>query len=157
MKILKYPDPSLKVVSSLVDEARFGTDELHKLAKQLIKMMESDNGIGLAAPQVGIADRIIAVDMKEDGPTVFVNPKIVSRSLRSIESEEGCLSVPGVWGIVDRHKKIKVKAYSVDGKAVTLNLRNLYSTVFQHEIDHLDGVLFIEKTKRITRGDIEIL
>lgn len=108
--------------------------------------------MGLAATQIGATDRIIAVAMPDTGPTVFINPKIVSRSRGMFDFEEGCLSVPGVFGMVERHKKVKVQCYTVDGLRVSLSLKNLYAVVFQHEIDHLDGILFIDKVKRFTHG-----
>lgn len=151
-QILTHPNPELKVPSSYVNEARFDTDELNELVLDLKDAMKEDNGIGIAAPQVGVHDRLIIVDMGDTGPTAFVNPKIVSRSLSKIDFEEGCLSVPGVYGMVERHKKVKVKAYSQDGHPVTLSLKGTLAVVFQHEIDHLDGILFIEKVKIYTHG-----
>lgn len=147
-----HPSPELKVASLHVDEARFGTDELAELVCDLKEAMKEDKGIGIAAPQVGVHDRIIIVDMTDTGPTAFVNPKIVSRSFSRIDFEEGCLSVPGVYGMVERHKKVKVKAYSQNGDPVTLSLNGTLSVVFQHEIDHLDGILFIDKVKIYTHG-----
>lgn len=152
MDILTNPNPELRKKSLLVDEARFGTEELKKLGEELIQAMMDDDGIGIAAPQVGIHDRIIVVNMKDTGPSVFVNPKVVSRSMSKVEFEEGCLSVPGIYGMVERPKKVKVKAKTVDGLAVTLNLKNLESVIFQHEIDHLDGILFIDKVTKFTHG-----
>ncbi|NQV12026.1 peptide deformylase [Candidatus Uhrbacteria bacterium] len=150
--VLVHPNPELKIASLHVDEARFGSDELNELVKDLKEAMEEDKGIGIAAPQVGVHDRLIIVDMADSGPTAFVNPKIVSRSMSKIDFEEGCLSVPGVYGMVERHKKVKVKAYSQDGYPVTLSLKGTLAVVFQHEIDHLDGILFIEKVKVYTHG-----
>ena len=150
--VLVHPNPELKIASLHVDEARFGTDELNSLVLDLKEAMKEDKGIGIAAPQVGVRDRIIIVDMIDSGPTAFVNPKIVSRSMSKIDFEEGCLSVPGVYGMVERHKKVKVKAYSQDGHPITLSLKGTLSVVFQHEIDHLDGILFIEKVKVYTHG-----
>ncbi len=150
VEILTNPNPELREKSLHVDVARFGTDELSKLVNELKEAMKGDNGIGIAAPQVGVHDRVIIVDMDGMGPTAFVNPKIVSRSMSKIDFEEGCLSVPGVYGLVERHKKVKVKAYSQDGEPITLSLKGLHSVVFQHEIDHLDGILFIDKVKEYT-------
>ncbi len=151
-KILVHPDPELKKASLHVDEARFDTRELNELVEDLKEAMKEDNGIGIAAPQVGVHDRVIIVDMGDIGPTAFVNPKIVSRSMSKFDFEEGCLSVPGVYGMVERHKKVKVKAYTQNGEPVTLGLKGTLAVVFQHEIDHLDGILFIEKVKVYTHG-----
>lgn len=150
--ILTHPNPKLRTVAALVDAARFGTEELKASGEELVDLMTQGDGIGLAATQIGVADRIIAVTMPDTGPTVFVNPKIVSRSRGMFDFEEGCLSVPGVYGMVERHKKVKVKAYTVEGVAVTLSVKQVFAVIFQHEIDHLDGILFIDKTKRLTHG-----
>ena len=152
MNILKHPNDELREVSRPVAEARFGTDELKMLVEDLKVAMKGDDGIGIAAPQTGVKDRVIIVSMKGTGPTAFVNPVITKRSLRKIEFEEGCLSVPGVFGMVERHKKVTVEALSVDGDKMSLNLADTYAVVFQHEIDHLDGILFIDKVKRFTHG-----
>src|SRR3989338_2927032 len=135
--VLTHPNPQLRMQAPLVDTARFGTAELKAFAEELADMMAQEEGGGLAATQIGVSDRIIAVAMQDTGATVFVNPKIVSRSRAMFDFEEGCLSVPGVYGMVERHKKVKVKAYLMDGTAVTLSVKNLYAVIFQHEIDHL--------------------
>ena len=110
------------------------------------------NGIGIAAVQVGIKERIILVDLGREGIVAFLNPEIISRSKKMIEFEEGCFSVPDIYGIVNRHRSVTVKAVSLEGKERTLKLKGLYSVVFQHEIDHLDGILFIDKMIRKTNG-----
>ena len=150
--ILTHPNLQLRTPAQLVDVARFGTPELKAFANELADLMVQGDGVGLAATQIGATDRIIVVAMPDTGPTVFVNPKIVSRSRTLFDFEEGCLSVPGVYGMVERHKKVKVQAYTVDGLRVSLSLKNLYAVIFQHEIDHLDGILFIDKVKRLTHG-----
>ncbi len=150
--VLTHPNPQLRVPAQLVDASRFGSAELKAFAEELADMMVRQDGVGLAATQLGVADRIIVVAMPDTGATVFVNPKIVSRSRWTFDFEEGCLSVPGVYGMVERHKKVKVKAYTVGGLPVTLSVKGLYAVVFQHEIDHLDGILFIDKVKRFTHG-----
>lgn len=150
--ILTHPNSQLRVPAQLVDVARFGTPELKAFGEELKGLMVHGDGVGLAATQIGVSSRVITVRMPDTGPTVFANPKIVSRSRGMFDFEEGCLSVPGVFGMVERHKKVKVQAYTVDGLRVSLVLKNLYAVVFQHEIDHLDGVLFIDKVKRFTHG-----
>lgn len=116
-------------------------------------MIETVNGrgIGLAAPQVGTNKRIIIVQTK-NGPTAFINPKIFSTSLFKNSGEEGCLSVPGVWGVVKRFKKVKIKALNRQGEKIIIKADGLESRIFQHEIDHLDGLLFIDKVEKITHG-----
>ncbi len=154
-EILTHPNSELRKKSSEISEDRFGSEELSVLKSRLLTSMKEDDGIGIAAPQIGVHDRMIVVSMPHTGPTVFLNPKIVWTSEKMIEFEEGCLSVPGVYGMVDRHKKVKVEAKSIEGHPMQLDLKDLHSVVFQHEIDHLNGVLFIDKAKRITRGKID--
>lgn len=125
--------------------------EIQTLIDDLIDTMRTANGIGIAAPQIGIHKRIIIV---QDGknPQAYVNPIITSRSFRTGHYiEEGCLSVPGVWGFVTRHKSVRVKALDRHGAHTTVKARDLESVVFQHEIDHLDGILFIDKVDVYTR------
>ena len=148
-EILTHPNAELRKKSSEITEDSFGSDELSALEARLLVAMKEDDGIGIAAPQIGVHERMIVVSMPHTGPTVFLNPKITWTSDKMIEFEEGCLSVPGVYGMVDRHKKIKVEAFSIKGHPMNLDLKDLHSVVFQHEIDHLDGILFIDKAKGI--------
>ncbi len=154
-EILTHPNAELRKMSLEITKDNFGSDELTALESRLLVAMKEDDGIGIAAPQIGIQKRMIVVSMPHTGPTVFLNPKIIWTSDSMIEFEEGCLSVPGVYGMVDRHKKIKIEAVSIDGHPMQLDLKDLHAVVFQHEIDHLDGILFIDKAKRITRGKVE--
>jgi peptide deformylase len=108
-------------------------------------MFEYD-GVGIAAPQVGRNIRVFIVNQRSKG-VVYINPKITYTSEAVVSGEEGCLSVPDVWGIVERAKKIKVEAYDRHARKVTLDCKGLESVIFQHEIDHLDGILFIDKVK----------
>ncbi|MBI2476615.1 peptide deformylase [Candidatus Uhrbacteria bacterium] len=153
--VLTHPNPQLRIVSSLVVDTAFGLDDLKELEAKLRLAMKADEGIGIAAPQIGVSKRVILVSMPHVGPRAFVNPVIVRRSNTFVEFEEGCLSVPGVFGIVDRHKGVDVEAKTIDGHPVALSLKGLHAIVFQHEIDHLDGILFIDKVKRFTHGSVQ--
>lgn len=155
LPILTDPNPELRISSHAVAEDRFGTPELRALGQELIQAMLAGDGIGLAAPQVGIHDRIIVVGVQE--PTVYVNPELVSHGLQLFAFEEGCLSIPGVFGIVQRYKKVKVRARTVDGLPVMLSVKELPAVVFQHEMDHLDGVLFTDKVMRLTHSSQTIV
>lgn len=150
LTILTNPDPILREVSKPVETAEISRPEFQKFLDEMIKTMDN-RGVGLAAPQVGVNKRFIIVQTK-NGPEAFINPKIFSTSLLKTNSEEGCLSVPGVWGIVKRFRKVKVKALNRQGKKIIIKASGLEAIVFQHEIDHLDGVLFIDKVKKITLG-----
>lgn len=152
LEVLKKGAPKLRITSEPVSSERFGTPELEQLVEDMIETMKLENGVGIAAPQVGVNDRIIIVD---DGKKIdaYINPKIISTSDKMIESEEGCLSVPGVFGIVKRHKKVKLKALDRHGKPVRVSVSGFPAIVFQHEIDHLNGILFIDKVEKLTSGE----
>lgn len=155
LPILTNPNPELRIHALPVAEERFGTAELLAFGEELIDAMLDDDGIGIAAPQVGVHDRMIVTNFDAVGPVVYANPVIISRSRAMFEFEEGCLSVPGVFGLVERHKTVTVTARTLDGATVTMDLDFLEAVVFQHEIDHLDGVLFIDKVVRLTHTEAD--
>jgi peptide deformylase len=111
-------------------------------------------GIGLAAPQVGLPYRILVMDNGEGAVQALINPVIESRS-GTIREEEGCLSLPGVFGMVERSKTITVRAMDADGKPVSFEATGLKARIVQHELDHLDGVLFIDRLPPVTRDRIK--
>jgi len=116
------------------------------VVKQIIVMDLGDREVDAPAPQDEPVD-----EQARRNPRYFVNPEIVARSFRTFLFEEGCLSVPGVWGMVKRHRGVKVKALDEIGKEVTVEADGLEAVIFQHEIDHLDGVLFIDRVEKFTR------
>ncbi len=149
--VLHEPDDRLRVVSEVVDLARITTPEMTLLIQELKETMGKENGVGIAAPQIGVHDRVIIVET--DGvPTAYINPVITERSFRMVDSEEGCLSVPGCWGVVKRHRSVSVKAFAESGEPVSLKAQGLLSIIFQHEIDHLDGILFIDRAEKIRKA-----
>jgi peptide deformylase len=125
--------------------------ELKNLISSMIESMVSSNGVGLAAPQVGISKRILIAGYDDMKPIALINPEIIETSLEENVYEEGCLSVPGVYAKVTRPLKIKVQAWNERGRPFTIDADGMLATIIQHEIDHLNGVLFIdhlnEKTK----------
>lgn len=149
--IIKEPAKILRQKAQPLLASEMDTPKLHKLAKDMIHTMYETKGVGLAAPQIGLSQRIIAIGAPDLEPIVLVNPEIVKRSLTSMSSEEGCLSVPGVWGFVRRSKTITVKGFTTDGKPWKKNVRDFEGTIYQHEIDHLNGILFIDKAKNMTK------
>jgi peptide deformylase len=151
LPIVTYPTPSLSQRSKEVDPAVIGTPEFQAYLEVLIETMWKEDGVGLASPQVGRNERIIVVT-KNGQANVYINPEITKRSEAMVEDEEGCLSVPGIWGIVERNKKVIVNALDRHGRKIELDCKGLEATIFQHEIDHLDGKLFIERVKEFTRG-----
>jgi peptide deformylase len=152
MRILHYPDPLLKQVSqpvSVFDEA------LQKLAGDMAETMYAAPGVGLAAPQVGILQRLIVMDCgpKDAAPQLIraVNPQIIAREGETFE-EEGCLSVPAYYARVPRSAKVQVRYQDLEGEMVEMAAEGLLAVAFQHEIDHLDGVLFIDHLSPLKRG-----
>jgi peptide deformylase len=149
LEILHEPDDRLRVKSTEISLDDLRSEETQTLIDEMLVEMRNANGVGLAAPQVGVNKRIITVD-EGKGARAYINPRIASKSFRKFDFEEGCLSVPGVWGFVHRHRSVTIKAFDRDGKKVTVKASGLLSVIFQHEIDHLDGVLFIDKVEKFT-------
>ena len=128
------------------------TDELRTLIDDMFETMRKAQGIGLAAPQVGRAERIAVVDVgDESGPLVLVNPEIVASSSETERSEEGCLSIPDVFGDVERPERVTVRALDRDGNAYEAEAGGLLARCMQHEIDHLHGKLFIDYLSLLKR------
>lgn len=156
LPVLLFPDPRLKRTSAPIEEI---TDEIRRLAADMLETMYDEPGIGLAAPQVGAAIRLIVVDTTwtEEGadrsPLVLVNPEIVSRE-GLITWTEGCLSVPDYQAEVERAARVRLRARDLEGRAVEIDAEELQAVCFQHEIDHLDGILFIDHLSALRRGMI---
>ncbi|MCK5568168.1 MAG: peptide deformylase [Spirochaetes bacterium] len=155
-----YPDPVLRKISDEVHEINEST---RALIKDMFEIMEEEGGIGLAAPQVGISKRIIVLSLKEKNfeKMALVNPVIVSSSKETAFMEEGCLSIPGINADVQRSTKLIARGLTRSGKMVEITASNLLTRVLLHEIDHLDGVLFIDrlsdKEKKKVEGDLQTL
>lgn len=124
---------------------------LKPLVLRMVKIMHAASGIGLAAPQIGRTERL-AVIAHADGDFAIVNPRILRRSVLTETGEEGCLSVPGVFGYVRRSRAVTVEYWSLEGRRIRRTVRGLMARVFQHEIDHLEGVLFLDRLRRLTHG-----
>jgi peptide deformylase len=141
-EIVKYPDPVLQRPTEKVTEF---DEELRTLAADMFESMYKAIGIGLAAPQIGVGKRITVIDLSnQKNPKekiVLVNPEIVHKDGRQVE-EEGCLSLPDIRDKVSRAMKVKVKAQDLEGKWFEMEGEELLARAFQHEIDHLDGILF---------------
>jgi peptide deformylase len=146
--IVKHPDPTLREVSVPVKNI---TPNIHKLLDDMAETMYASNGLGLAAPQVGINKRVIVVDVG-DGLIEMINPEIISMEGEQI-GPEGCLSIPGLTGEVKRAMKVRVKALDRNGQEFEMEGEELLARAFQHEIDHLNGVLFIDLTTRFYKDD----
>ena len=131
-------------------------NKIRELAMDMVETMYKFDGVGLAAPQVGILKRIIVIDIG-DGPKVFINP-VIKKATGVQTGEEGCLSSPNTFGNVDRPETVVVEAFDLDGKQIKLKAKGLEAVVLSHEIDHLDGILFLDKAYDIytlTEEEIE--
>lgn len=150
-KIVKEPAAVLRGQAKPLAADELNTPALFKLIKDMIHTMYDAKGVGLAAPQIGLDKQIIIVAPPEEEPIAVINPEITKRSLGAYQSEEGCLSVPGTWGFVRRANTLTVKGLTPDGKPFKKNVKGFEATIFQHECDHLKGVLFIDKAKDVTK------
>jgi peptide deformylase len=151
LEIRKYPDPILRKKCEEVKEI---TPEIRKLIEEMVLIMGKDKGVGLAAPQVGISKKIIVFETGE-GVTALINPKILKRGKKQFKDQEGCLSFPGIWIKIKRPERIEVEALDITGRKIGLAASMMASRVLQHEIDHLNGVLFIDKISLIDKMKIK--
>jgi peptide deformylase len=151
-KIITYPDPVLCLKAEPVEEI---TSEIRELARDMAQTMYENRGIGLAAPQVNECVRVITVDIsgpeQRNGLMTLVNPEIVSCE-GEVDSEEGCLSVQGYRSQVTRSERVCVRALDLEGTEVTIEADDLLAVCLQHEIDHLNGILFIDRISRLKRS-----
>lgn len=146
--IVKRDDPQLREKSKTVKKI---TPNVMKLVKNMAETMYDAHGVGLAAPQVGVLKRVIVIDVGE-GIIALINPEIIEACGEQTDSE-GCLSCPGLLGEVSRANKVKVKGLTPEGKEVILEGEGLLARAFQHEIDHLDGILFIDKARNLRKQE----
>ena len=151
--ILTAPDPRLQAVSMDVERV---DDEIRKLVDDMADSMYAADGIGLAAIQVGVPARVLVIDLdQKDGkknPVAYINPTILWASEEMAVFEEGCLSVPEIWDDVERPARIKCEYLDRDGNKQLLEADGLLATCLQHEIDHLNGVLFIDHLSRLKKS-----
>ena len=151
-EILTVPNPVLKQVSLPVAAV---DDELRALMDDMLETMYAAPGIGLAAIQVGVAKRVIVMDLAREGedkqPRFFVNPEILWRSEETAPYEEGCLSVPEIYDEVERPSQVKLRYLNYAGETIEEDAEGLFAVCIQHEMDHLDGVLFIDHLSRLKR------
>jgi len=148
LKIITQPNPILRKKSAEISLEKITSRELRGLISSMAKTMVKADGVGLAAPQIGKNIRLAVINSK-DGVFCLINPKFTKKSWARELAEEGCLSVPGVFGKVKRHKKISITYYNREGKKIKLTAAGMMARVTQHEIDHLDGILFIDKAVKV--------
>ena len=157
LPIVEVPDPRLRQISSPVEKV---DDEVCALVADMFETMYAAPGIGLAAIQVGVPKRILVIDLQEPeeeggapvrDPRVFINPELVEHSDQEVPYTEGCLSGPDPYAEVDRPDRIRARWLDVDGKAHEEEIEGLLATCLQHEMDHLNGILFIDHLSRLKR------
>ena len=157
LPIVEVPDPRLRQISKPVDQV---DDDLRRLIDDMFETMYAAPGIGLAAIQVGVPKRVLVIDLQEpeeeDGepvrdPRVFINPEIVEHSNREVPYNEGCLSVPEMYAEVERPDRVRARWMDRDGKVYEEELDGLLGICLQHEMDHLEGILFIDHLSRLKR------
>jgi peptide deformylase len=154
-KILTEPDPFLRQKSKPVEQV---DDEIKTLMDDMLETMYAAPGIGLAAVQIGVPKRVIVIDLSKDNekknPLFFVNPEILKKSEEDASYEEGCLSVPNQFAEVSRPDTCKVKYLDYEGKEKILDAKGLLATCIQHEMDHLEGILFIDYLSKLKKSII---
>ena len=154
-EILKLPDKRLRLVSEPVKRIDAG---IRALVEDMFETMYGAPGIGLAGVQIGVAKRVVVMDLskKEDAhkPLVFINPEITWESKEQSTHEEGCLSIPEYYEEVERPNEVKVKYLDLEGKTHEITAKGLFATCVQHEIDHINGVLFIDHISKLKRDRV---
>lgn len=153
LTILEDPHPFLRQVMKPVSDAT--APEIHLLIDNMVLTMRKSRGIGLAATQVGVDARVIVVETK-NGALSFINPEIVEHSSQIETGEEGCLSVPGQYGFVKRYHTVRVQSLSTEGHVSLQDATGLFARVLQHEIDHLNGIVFIDKVENFSNETVAL-
>lgn len=148
--VLKNPNPVLRQVAKPLEKTAWKTEEIKTLIRDMRDSMRVENGVGLAAPQIGASVRLILVD--RGGEVVaLLNPELSNLSFAKVNSEEACLSVPGLYGTVKRHRSLTLRAIMEDGTEIEERVNGFDAIVLQHEVDHLNGILFIDKAENISQ------
>jgi peptide deformylase len=147
LKIVAYPEPVLREKALPIEIV---DDDLRRLSDEMFDAMYGDDGVGLAAPQIGVSKRLIVIDVDGDA-VAMINPEIVESSLEKATQEEGCLSVPGIRLDITRPAAVRVKGMGIDEKVLDYRAEGLLARAFQHEIDHLNGVLIIDHASSVQK------
>lgn len=156
IKLITYPNPILEKQAVKLDDNDFNSQELGILCDLMKKYINKYDGIGLAAPQINVSAQVILIAPKKDEMFFLVNPEITHFSNEKVLASEGCLSFPKIFGNVLRSDEVEVSAYNEKGEQIKMQAKGLVARVIQHEVDHLNGELFVDKVEKITHGE-EIL
>jgi peptide deformylase len=154
LDILRYPDPRLHTVAKPVAAV---DERIRRLVDDMLETMYAADGVGLAATQVDVHERVIVIDTSQerDTPRVLINPELVKLSERMVDGEEGCLSVPQIYDKVQRHAEVTVRATNRDGEVYEFDADGLLAVCVQHEMDHLQGKVFVEYLSPLKRDRIK--
>jgi peptide deformylase len=152
--ILRYPDPRLHTVAKTVAQV---DERIRRLADDMLETMYAADGVGLAATQVDVHERLLVMDTSEsrDRPRVLINPELIAKSDEMAIASEGCLSVPDIYDKVERHARVTVRALGRDGAFFEFHAEGLEAVCVQHEMDHLEGHVFVEYLSRLKRDRIK--
>ncbi len=145
-KTVQYYHPRLRKKAKEVEPCK----EVDNLIEEMKEVLKKEDGVGLAAPQIGVLQKVILIDAGE-GPVAFLNPKIIKESKERMTTKEGCLSLKGIWLEVSRPNRVKISAKTQDGREVEIDAEDILAIIFQHEIDHIEGRLFIDHVDFFTR------
>ena len=151
LSMRRYGDPILRLLAAPVADV---TPEIKTLIKDMAETMWHQVGIGLAAPQIGVSLRIFVMDDGKRGARAIVNPVVTERR-GVVKEEEGCLSLPGIFAEIERNKSLRIEGLDGEGQPVSFEVQGLQAKIIQHELDHLDGVLFIDRLPPVTRDRIK--
>ncbi|MDR2659916.1 MAG: peptide deformylase [Spirochaetaceae bacterium] len=148
MRVLIFGNETLRQKSEPIKNIN---EEIETLVSGMFDILEKHQGVGLAAIQIGMPKRLFITQIGKDIPRVFINPSVIETSGELADYEEGCLSLPGVWGHIARPKTVRLQAWNEKGKPFTMDADGILARVIQHECDHLDGTLFVDKLSALKR------
>lgn len=145
-KIVFDGDPVLRTRAKEVDPKDIPTKEFQTLITDMVETMYAANGVGIAAPQIGVSKRIFIAESAQ-GPIALINPVFTKKSMKTSGGEEGCLSVPGKFDKVRRFKSVTIEGLTANGEKVSFTANDFFARILQHELDHLDGTLYVDRVK----------
>jgi peptide deformylase len=151
MRILTLGNELLRQKAEKIDLI---DEQIKDAAKQMLEIIKQDKGVGIAGPQIGLMKRIFVVHIDGDEERIFINPSILETSQEMVKYEEGCLSVPGIYVDVVRSESVKIQAWNEKGKPFTMEASGLLARVIQHEYDHLEGILFLDRLSELKRNKL---
>jgi len=151
MQIITLGDELLRQKAEKIDKI---DDKVKNTAKLMLEILKIDKGVGVAGPQIGFMKRIFVIHIEGDEERIFINPSILETSVATAKFEEGCLSVPGIYANVIRSESVKIQAWNEKGRPFTLEAGGLLARVIQHEYDHLEGVLFLDRVPEKKRAKL---